>query len=61
MAIMIGVSPKGIKDIVFVANNHEEGKELVELYNNIDPEVRAFEDLINEKLNPEGSTFQSDK
>lgn len=58
---MIGVTPKGIKDIVIVANNHEEGKELVELYNNIDPEVRAFEDLINEKLNPEGSTFQSDK
>ena len=47
------ITPKGIKNIVIVAENHEESKDLADLYRDIEPEVRAFENLINEKLNPE--------
>ncbi len=50
MAIMLGITKKGIKDVCIVANSLKEGKELTALYNFIDPEVNAFEDLINEKL-----------
>jgi hypothetical protein len=50
MAIMLGITEKGIKDVCIVANSLKEGKKLTDLYNFIDPEVNAFEDLINEKL-----------
>jgi len=50
MAIMLGITDKGIKDVCIVANSLKEGKKLTALYNFIDPEVNAFEDLINEKL-----------
>lgn len=53
MAIVIGIDKKGVKDLVIVAKNSHEGKELISLYHEIEPEMRAFEDLLNEKLNPE--------
>ena len=50
MAIVLGITEKGIKDVCIVANSLKEGKKLTALYNFIDREVNAFEDLINEKL-----------
>lgn len=50
MAIMLGITERGIKDVCIVANSLKEGKKLTALYNFIDPEVNAFEDLINKKL-----------
>lgn len=57
MAIMLGITEKGIKDVCIVARNLKEGLELTNLYNYIDPEVKAFEDLINEKL----QTYEEEK
>jgi len=50
MAIMLGITEKGIKDVCIVANSLKEGKKLTALYNLINPEVKAFEDLVNQKL-----------
>ena len=50
MAIMLGITEKGIKDVCIVAKTLNQGKRLVDLYNFIDPEVRAFEELLNEKI-----------
>ncbi len=50
MAIMIGITEKGFKDICIIANSTREGKKLVELMNFIDPELQAFEELINKRV-----------
>ena len=50
MAIMLGITEKGFKDVCIVAKTLNQGKRLVDLYNFIDPEVRAFEELLNEKI-----------
>ena len=53
MAIMLGITDRGIKDVCIVAKNLEEGKLLTDLYSRIEPAINAFEDVINEKLNAE--------
>lgn len=53
MSIILLIEKKGVKDIIVNGKNSQEGKELMTLFHNIEPEIRAFEDLINEKLNPE--------
>lgn len=50
MAIMIGITPKGIKDYVILANTYEEQLELVTLFKKIEPEVTTFKDSLNKKL-----------
>lgn len=50
MAIMLGITERGIKDVCIIAKSLKEGKKLTALYNLIDPEVKAFEDLVNQKL-----------
>ena len=56
MAIMLGITKKGIKDICLIAVGTDEGKELVALYLDLEPEILAFEDVINEKLRTQGNT-----
>jgi hypothetical protein len=53
MSIMLGITEKGMKDVCIVAKDTEEGIMLTDLFNKIEPEINAFEDVINEKLNTE--------
>jgi len=59
MAIMIAITDKGIKDICIIAKDYRGGKELTALYQDIEPEVKTFEELINKKLNPDDSALAS--
>jgi hypothetical protein len=50
MAIMIGVTPQGFRDIVIVAKDHQEGRDLVSAFEKIEPCIMSFEDAVNERL-----------
>lgn len=50
MAIMLGITEKGIKDVCIVASGIKEARKLTGLCNFLDPEITAFEELVNEKL-----------
>jgi len=50
MAIMIGVTPEGFRDIVIVAKDHQEGRDLVSAFEKIEPCIMSFEDAVNERL-----------
>ncbi len=52
MAVIIHIEEKGVSDVAVLARTSEEGRKLVSLFHQIEPEIRAFEDVINEKLNP---------
>jgi len=59
MAIMIGVTPQGFRDIVIVAKDHHEGRELLSTFGKIEPCISSFEDSVNWRLRDQGTEDES--
>jgi hypothetical protein len=53
MALQIGIEKRGLRDVTLMAKTPEEIRVLINLFQEIEPEIRSFEKLIKHKLNRE--------